>query len=443
MQLVPVESIIIPDRQRKAPIKEEKVANLTDSILRLGLFHPVLLAGDHLVAGHTRLTAINRIHSSGKFFLCNGQPVPPGQIPTLQVTDLDHIGIQEAELSENVDRVDLDWQDRIAAIAAIHALRTAQNPNQTANDTAHELAAKHGLSVETTRKEVRWATALADRLSDPRIAGARNEREAYQQLLKSEEEAIRAELAARVERPDAPRILHSDLCTFLPSMESGSVDLIFSDPPYGINADSKQYTSRTHMAYHVDDSPDHTRTVLSAIIAEGYRVAKPRSNLLLFCDLDYLPFMREQCDAVGWRWHRLPLVWDKSAGGGYALWGPIGFRHGYDLIFFATKGDRGVHAVNGAQPIDVLSGPRVNRHRRVHGAEKPLWLLQFLIECTTEPGDMVLDPCCGSGSTLIAARELSRQAIGIERDEPTYKLAMANVLAPLSTILEGEDSNGE
>jgi DNA modification methylase/ParB-like chromosome segregation protein Spo0J len=443
MRLVPADEIEISPRQRRKPVSSDRLAALTDSILTNGLLHPPVVASGppghaRLVAGYNRLQAIRQLAVRGKFFLCDGQVVQPGLIPVTEVTDLDPIQLLEAELSENIDRTDLEWQDRCLAIDAIHSLRKQQNPGQTIQETAQELADRSDgtLSSESTRQHVRWATVVAQHLDNPAIEGARNEREAYQLVLKSEEERVRAEIATRIEQPDAPTIIHGDLRLILPSMESGSADLILSDPPYGIGADAAQYTSRTHMAYRADDSPEHTRQVLSAIIQEGYRVAKPRANLLLFCDLDYIPFMREQCDVVGWRWHRLPIVWDKSGGGGYALWGPIGFRHGYDLIFFATKGDRGVHAVNGAQPIDVLSGPRVNRFKRVHGAEKPQWLLQFLIETATEAGDTVLDPCCGSGSTLIAARELNRQSIGIEMDEPTHKLAMANVLAPLDSIME-------
>ena len=50
--------------------------------------------------------------------------------------------------------------------------------------------------------------------------------------------------------------------------------------------------------------------------------------------------------------------------------------------------------------------------------------MRQLIECSTMPGDFVLDPCCGAGSTLIAARHLKRKALGIELDQAAYNMAV-------------------
>lgn len=80
-----------------------------------------------------------------------------------------------------------------------------------------------------------------------------------------------------------------------------------------------------------------------------------------------------------------------------------------------------------ASPVDILDHSRVPRNERIHAAQKPLDLLRRLIECSTLPGDFVLDPCCGSGSTLAAAKELSRTGLGIESDETFYNTAMSNV----------------
>ena len=51
-----------------------------------------------------------------------------------------------------------------------------------------------------------------------------------------------------------------------------------------------------------------------------------------------------------------------------------------------------------------------------HPTQKPLWLMKHLIEVSTDPGDIILDPFMGSGTTLVAAQALQRHAIGIERD---------------------------
>src|SRR6478736_1446405 len=106
-----------------------------------------------------------------------------------------------------------------------------------------------------------------------------------------------------------------------------------------------------------------------------------------------------------------------------APWQGKGFRRTYEMIFWATKGQRGLIS----SPVDILTVPRVLKSERVHAAQKPVDLLARLIECSTLPGDFVLDPCCGSGSTLVAAKRLKRTGLGIEIDDTFYNTAMANV----------------
>lgn len=93
------------------------------------------------------------------------------------------------------------------------------------------------------------------------------------------------------------------------------------------------------------------------------------------------------------------------------------------MLFWATKGQRGLIS----SPVDVLDESRVSRSERTHAAQKPVELLKTIIECSTLPGDFVLDPCCGSGSTLVAARDTKRTGLGIELDTTFYNTAMSNV----------------
>lgn len=66
---------------------------------------------------------------------------------------------------------------------------------------------------------------------------------------------------------------------------------------------------------------------------------------------------------------------------------------------------------------------------KIHPAQKPVALLKKLIETFTDEGDVVIDPCCGSGSTLRAARELNRSCYGFEIDRNFYNRAKNEMLA--------------
>ena len=65
---------------------------------------------------------------------------------------------------------------------------------------------------------------------------------------------------------------------------------------------------------------------------------------------------------------------------------------------------------------------------KIHPAQKPVTVLKQLIEIFTDEGDVVIDPCCGSGSTLRAARELKRSAFGFEIDKNFYTRAKNEML---------------
>lgn len=65
---------------------------------------------------------------------------------------------------------------------------------------------------------------------------------------------------------------------------------------------------------------------------------------------------------------------------------------------------------------------------KIHPAQKPVAVLKKLIEIFTDEGDVVVDPCCGSGSTLRAAAELGRSAYGFEIDRNFYERAKNEML---------------
>lgn len=65
---------------------------------------------------------------------------------------------------------------------------------------------------------------------------------------------------------------------------------------------------------------------------------------------------------------------------------------------------------------------------KIHPAQKPVKLLKKLIETFTDEGDVVIDPCCGSGTTLRAAKELNRSAYGFEIDRTFYERAKNEML---------------
>ena len=78
--------------------------------------------------------------------------------------------------------------------------------------------------------------------------------------------------------------------------------------------------------------------------------------------------------------------------------------------------------------VIIASIPLRSRSNKIHPSQKPVSVLKKLIETFTDEGDVVIDPCCGSGSTLRAAYELGRSAYGFEIDRNFYTRARDEML---------------
>jgi site-specific DNA-methyltransferase (adenine-specific) len=426
--------VIVPPRQRRE-IPQSSLNELKDSILENSLLHaPVVQAkaGKYiLVAGERRLRAIDALAAEGKDFTYNKISFPPLTLPVVLIDEaINDIQRAEIELAENVVRLDLPWQDRVAALAYIHNMRKLDNPNQSIADTVRAIAAERigelagpqgGAAESTLMRSIRQATIINDHLSNPEIAKARNATEAFNLIVSNEQRAFEAELIRRGQRKSVTiEVRHGSLLEILPKLEPGTFDTILADPPYGIGVDTGGFRQRTVVHHNYDDSPDAARALISCIINEGFRICKPRANLFILCDIDLFGWIKEASARAGWDPFRTPITWQKSDSEGMAPWGREGFRRTTEWIFFARKGQKGlIHS-----PIDVLRHNRVARDEREYGPEKPVSLIKELLAASTLPGDFVLDPCCGSGSTLVAAKELNMRALGIDNDLKAYNLSL-------------------
>jgi site-specific DNA-methyltransferase (adenine-specific) len=433
MKIIPLQSIEVKNRQRTA-IATGPLNELKESILGRGLLNPPVCwfnveeGSWILVAGERRLRAVQEISKERKEFFCGDSPVPVGSIAVTPLGDyLSAIGRFEAELDENVQRVDLEWPDKMKAYAALHEMRKLQNPSQTVTQTAQELSAKTNQAEARSHRLITQASVIAKHLDNPKIAMARNASEALTLIYKQEEEKVMAALVKRqiASMPIKPEIeiQHADLFKVLPQLWIGTYDLILADPPYGIAASGAGFRARSVHHHNYTDTAQSAKDIAQTILSEGFRLCKPRANIFIFCDIDLFPWLKTTASNLGWEPFRRPLIWMKSESEGLAPWGAQGPRITTEFIFYATKGQRGLNA----SPIDVFDDRRVSRSERIHAAEKPVSLFERLINCSCLPGDVVLDPCCGSGASLVACKALQRRALGIEIDEDYYNAALTNV----------------
>lgn len=416
MRACHIDDINISDRQRKV-FRPQPIDDLANSIAAKGLMHPVVLTEENgqlvLVAGERRLRAMEKLHVEDRPFHCDGQLMPPMDIPYVLLGELSEIERKEAELEENILREDLTWQERNDAIAELHRLRGTQNPLQTRTDTAREIAEKTDISRTTAERNVHQALLLDAFRDDPEVSRAKSQSEAF----KIASRKLEQEFIAATERPRVDRgtygCIKGDCREVLPTLKPGMFSAILVDPPYGMGA--HEFGDAAQGIHHYDDTSDEAILIANAIFEHGMRITTETAQLFMFCDIDLFQELREMSKAAGWLPWRTPLVWSKGSMG-HAPDPNHGPKRTYELIFFARKGD---HRIKSAFS-DVVTIPP--DREKYHAAQKPVELYRYLLGWGTLPGQHVLDPCCGSGTIFPAAKELGVKALGVEKDPKFYDL---------------------
>jgi len=216
------------------------------------------------------------------------------------------------------------------------------------------------------------------------------------------------------------KIIRGDCREILPRLPDESVDLLLTDPPYGM-----RYRAKAGSRPIVGDDD---LSWFGPVIRECYRVLRPNTHAYLFCNEYGLATFREEMAAAGFKVKRL-LVWVKDQHTAGDLAGDYANRTEY--LLFGHKGRR---LLNGHRDANVLFFKRAGR-RRDHPTEKPEDMLRYLIQKSSAPGELVLDPFAGSGTTCRAAKDLGRRFIGIEID-PAYAARARRRVAHPARLLQ-------
>jgi site-specific DNA-methyltransferase (adenine-specific) len=213
------------------------------------------------------------------------------------------------------------------------------------------------------------------------------------------------------------RLYHGDCLEIMGLFWDQCVSTVLTDPPYSSGGRRENARSIRKSMKRADKDEDWIHG--DAMSTQGFvwlmrqcgiewrRVLAPGGHALTFIDWRMAPNLAAALESADLRQHPM-LIWDKATIGMGAI-----FRNQHEFIVHMSAG-------NPCEPQrrdvgNVLRFPAVRDG--VHPTEKPVSLLHTLLSVVTPAGGTVLDPFAGSGSTLVAARDLGRSAIGIESDE--------------------------
>jgi len=410
------------DRGRK---DFKRIQSLCDSIRRLGLLHPLVVTrieGDskwkyRLVAGERRFRAILMLGWR--------------EVPCTFREELSRIQQKEIELEENLEREDLEWSEQIELTRQLDELKRELHGSKLQGAEGGE-----GWTIEKTAETIgRSRSAVAREIKFAKILRERPDlKEQVKTLplkvaMKSVDQKLEAERIERLHKLGkvelSSELLLGDCLELIKSLEDESVDLILTDPPFGVEAIEERREKdiqRKAITYSrtLKDSDNLNSLEISELLGklapELKRVLKPKGHFYFFhtiCLYDHLIYSLKANHLIV---DEVPLVWDK--GRPTAPFSGLTYCPCYELILFGCKEPREKRL--NAPARKVLLYPPLSSQEKRHPFEKPQELLEFLIRQSTNIGDLVFDPFAGSGSTLVAAKALGRRALGFELDREHF-----------------------
>lgn len=405
-------------RQRK---ELGEIAKMVESIRQYGQIQPIVVNRNmELIAGGRRLAAC--LMGGLQAVICFSDEVDP-------------MKLQELELEENIQRKSLTPSEESLAVSQLVALKqkiygtptSGREGGFTLDDAAALVGKTRGYVIEAMNiaEAVTMFPNLSTCSTKAEIKKAFKGYERVQQqvsALSSYEE--------KISRTDKFVLVNRDAEKWMEGLSEGSVDLVFTDPPYGIDIHEVAMTmggetggdiTTTGTAY--DDSESYAKTLLEKLCIESYRVTKENGFAMFFCAPSHFQWLSERMGDAGWLVAPRPVVWIKRESGQNNQpdkW----FSSAYEFILFARKA--GSSIVLQGRPDWIQCDP-VLPSERVHQAEKPIALCKELISRLLMPGSYVADPCMGSGALVAAAAELKMFALGCEKDLNSYASAVARM----------------
>jgi len=427
-EIMLIDEIIVPeDRQRK---DLGDLTELVNSIQKTGIIHPIVVDGNDntLIAGERRLSALKilkttEIQEGAEFRF---------------VWPENNLHRHAIELEENIQRQDMTPGEKAQAVKEYHDLYVQIHGEAVQNvggghsqaDTATAL----GMSTGSVSDHIKVAEMLDARpeLADEQTMSAIKQKFKHQRV-----NEIKAEIARRRAEKleiNVDGMLHlGDAVEYLQSLDSESIDCIITDIPFGIDVFDSAALGDSGTGRQWDDDPEKVEIFVRDLIGEIWRTLKPNTHCFIFCAWHQTFYISKYskiyedyiCDQPPWVWNRVSSTPSRNPS--------LTPDRTYEYICHIRKGSPTYPDRLGP---DVVSFERIKNPQ--YPTEKPLEVLRHFIELGSLPGQLVVDPCHGSGGTLVAALQSGRDARGSDINPIAHETAKRRI------TMEGfEDANTE
>jgi site-specific DNA-methyltransferase (adenine-specific) len=405
------------------PLTVDERAQLEQNILRDGIREPLVVWGDILIDGH------NRLEIAQKYGLA------------YQTTNIDFTNESEAKewiiLNQFGRRNISDYTRARLALELKPILADKAKATQGARtdllqisvksepaNTQKELATIAGVSHDTVYKVEKIETLASDEIKAKAESGELSINQAYQMVKRDERAAQKASVLDAIKasaQPDEHFVCGDSVYEMERALDDESIDCVITDPPYGIDYVSNYRVVENRVDRPVcNDTPEAAFSLWERTCDVISRKMKPDSHLYVFTSWKVLPQFIE----ITSRYFNIKncLVWVKNNWSMGDLDG--NYAEQYEIIIYATKGNK---KLNGGRDTNVLNFDRVSNAQLLHSCEKPVKLIEYLLDKSTQSGDIVADPFAGSGTTLVACKNMGRGYWGCEIEQENYDVALGRL----------------
>ena len=424
---IPIASIDVGLRYRK-DFDVSKHNQLADSIKTYGLITPIAVVDKKvlgrfeegkprylLLAGERRLRAC--VENKYASVDCK-----------VYLTELPDDQIRSIELYENIHREGLTWQEETALKLEIHELEVKLHGKKisTLPDAkghgVRDTAALLGISVGKASQDLTLAKAL---ITMPELRSAKTKEDAQKQLTKLKRELALEELRKRQESsqaksPEEKRrkdliasYIVKDFFEGIKGVPDASIDFVEIDPPYGVDLMSEKRGNEndpSNLDHYNEVQASEYTTFMEETMKEVHRVMKDNSwGVLWFGPEPWFEDMFEILASRGFTVKRLPLIWNKGVG--QTQQPNYNLANTYEMAFYFRKGSPTLIKQGRS---NVFTYTPVAGVKKYHPTQRPLELMEEVIDTFCQPSARILIPFMGSGLTALAASNKNMSAFGFD-----------------------------
>lgn len=232
------------------------------------------------------------------------------------------------------------------------------------------------------------------------------------------------QLLERRKIPLSKMIILADCIEWMDAQPAASFDLIYSDPPFGIemkNLEELGSIGLVKEAHDVDENLD----LLSRFFKPAYRILKDKSHCMLWCDIVHWEKMTKWAEEAGFTVTNWPIIWCKPPG---KAKNDASYKNPTKAIEYVMVLHKGQTVLRTPMPVNwFVADVTGERHLQTNPFLKPFSISRTIINASITPGMTMLDCFAGGGSLVRAAINLGIDVVGIEKNPEQFPLLVESI----------------